>query len=123
MKGLTWYYVTRMGLAALAAGVTWRATGSLWLAAATGLVTMAGFVWYARSGHFVVDPDRPLAPLRRDEREQVITYRAATYAFIAVMVSLALVSVLHLSGQWSLLVLLGGVVIYFLARAWLRRVM
>ncbi len=123
MKGLMWYYLTRAGLALLAAGVAWRASGSPWLATAAGVVMMAVFVWYARSGHFVVDSTRPLAPLQRDEREQAITQRAATYAFVTVMVGLALVNVLHPSAQWSSRVLLGGLVVYFLARAWLRHVM
>ena len=123
MKDLMGYYVTRTAIAVVVAGATWMAMGSIWLAVAIGLAVMAGFIAYAHSGHFVVDPSRPFAPLRRDEREQAITYRAATYAFIAVMGGLALVSMLNLSGRWASAILLGGVAVYFLARAWLRHVM
>ncbi len=123
MKALMGYYITRTAIAVVVAGAIWMATGLIWLAVATGLVVMAGFIGYAHSGHFVVDPRRPFAPLRRDEREQAITYRAATYAFIAVMGGLALSSILNLSGQWASAILLGGFAVYFLARAWLRHVM
>ena len=123
MKGLTWYYLSRALLAGIAAAIAWSATHRVWLAAGTWLVTMAVFVWYARSGHFVVDPDRPLTPLRRDEREQAITYRAATYAFVTVMLLSGLIGLLHLPMPWVSVTLVVGIAVYFASRAWLRHVM
>lgn len=120
MRELTWYYVSRAVIAVAPAAIAWTATHAIWLAGITWVLVMAGFVWYARSGHFIVDPRRPLTPLRRDEREQAITYRAATYAFVAVVLLLGLVGVLDLSTAWVSVVLLAGFMVYFAARAWLR---
>lgn len=123
MKELTWYYVSRAAIALAAATVSWSATHSIWLTVVTGLVAMAGFVWYARSNHFIVDPGRPLAPLGRDEREQAITYQAATYAFVAVMLLLGLLGFLSLPGdRWHSVVIVTGFTVYLVARTWLRRV-
>ncbi len=124
MKGLTWYYISRAAIAAVAAVIAWLSTHSIWLSVGTWLVVMAGFVWYARSGHFTVDPSRPLTPLRRDEREQSITYRAATYAFVVMVLLLAVLGFLGFPTQvWLSIAILTGFVVYFVARAWLRHVM
>lgn len=120
MKALTWYYVSRAVIAAAASAVVWSTSHSIWLTVATWLVTIAGFAWYVHSGHFIVDPSQPLTPVRRDEREQAITYRAATYAFVAVMLLLGLLLTLDLSIQWTRFIPLVGFAIYFAVRAWLR---
>jgi hypothetical protein len=122
MESLKWYYVSRAVLTLVVSGVAWIITHSVWMTATIGALTLAAFVWYANSGHFIVDPDRPLTPLRRDEREQSITYKAATYALVAVMLLLAVAGVLGLlDGRWTSLVVFAGFVVYFVSRAWLRR--
>lgn len=122
MRGLVWYYLSRAVLAGAAAVIAWTATHKIGLALITGLLTLAIFVWYARSGHFIVDPSRPLTPLRRDEREQAITYRATSYAFIATMVLLGLIGLVHLPLNWAPVVIGVGILVYFASQAWLRRV-
>jgi len=103
--------------------IAWTATHSIWLTLVTWLVTMAGCVWYARSSPFVADPSRSLMPLRRDEREQAITHRAATYAFVAAMLLRGLLGMLNLPMPWASVVVLAGFAVYFVARVWLRHVM
>ncbi len=124
MKELTGYYVSRAVVALVAAALAWTATRSIWVTAATGTLTMAAFVWYAHSGHFVMEPNRPLSPLRRDEREETITYQAATYGFVVVMLALGLLGIAGQIGQpWASAIILIGFAVYFIARAWLRRAM
>jgi hypothetical protein len=119
---LRWYYVSRSVVSAAAAAVIWAGTHSIWLAVLTGVVTLSLFVWTAHSGHFVVDPSRPLTPLRRDEREQWVTARAANWAFAALML---LAGALALSGSpgadWFSLAVFVGFAVFFVARAVLRR--
>ena len=74
------YYVTR---ALLSAGFAGLIGGLTWKAALAAVAMFAGFVIYASSGWFVVDPRRPLLPLRRDERGRQIQHRALQLAVTA----------------------------------------
>jgi hypothetical protein len=122
MNALSWYYVSRAIIAAIVATVAWAFTHLVGLAVAVGLLTFAAFVWYARSGHFMTDPGQPLTPLRRDERGQALTYQAATYAFVALMLLLAVLGVAgQISEPWYAILITVGFATYFIARAWLRR--
>jgi hypothetical protein len=127
-RDLLWYYVTR-GLIILAwVGVMvllQAPSGTILLGA---LLMVAFYMWLPRSGRYVIQGDRPFAPLRRDEREQIISFRATSYAF-AVLVALLAAVVLgaDLRGQETLSADLVGITIglglavWFAANVWLRR--
>ncbi len=125
MRGLAWYYVTRLlivGLWLLAATVVGL---PIWASALPAAAMIAYFVWLPRSGRYVVREDRPLAPMRRDERSQAISGRAATCAFVvqtllvgAGIVWGALSHQQELSGFLGL-VLAGGLMTYLVAQGWL----
>jgi hypothetical protein len=82
MKGLAWYYVTRLALVALWLLVIMVAGLPVWLSVPTAAAMVAYFVWLPRSGRYVVRQDRPLTPMRRDERSLAISGRAAAWAFV-----------------------------------------
>jgi hypothetical protein len=125
MRGLGWYYVTRLALVALWLLVAVIAGLPVWLSVPTAAALIAYFVWLPRSGRYVVREDQPLAPMRRDERNQALTGRAATWAFVvetllvgAGVVWATLSQQQGLAGFLSL-VLAAGVLTYFVAQAWL----
>lgn len=127
VRGLAWYYLTRLALIAL------------WLLVATvgGLPPWAGvlpaaamigyFIWVPLSGRYIVHEDRPLAPMRRDERSQAVTNRAVTWAFTVQMLLLGSGIVwATLSHQEQLGAILGfilatGMLTYLVAQGWLSR--
>ena len=127
MRGLAWYYVTRLAMVAL-----WLLVGTvgglpLWATVLSAAAMAAYFLWVPRSGRYPVREDQPLAPLRGDERGQAISGRAATWAFV---VETLLAGVVGLwassSGRQELssvlsLVLGAGCLTYFVAQGWLGR--
>lgn len=115
------YYASRAALSALLGWVV-ASGGEWWLGLLMGALTFAAFVWYAHSGRYLIDPSRPLAPLRRDARGEAIRDRAAVMAVVAgglvygVLALAAQVVPLTVSaGTWGLL---AGVVTYFAASNW-----
>lgn len=125
MKGLSWYYVTRLALVALWLLVSLVAGLPVWLSVPIAAAMVAYFVWLPRSGRYVVREGQPLAPMRRDERSRAVRDRAATWAFV-VETLLVVVGILWgvLSNQRELagflgLVLAGGMMTYLLAQGWL----
>ncbi len=123
------YHVTRtfmaIALAALLAltGLAW------WLAALAGALTLAWFLWAPRSGRYLVADEGGVAPLRRDERGQAVTDRAARNAFVvtALLLGALLLYYGHLVRQPLVpsslvgLALAAGLLAYFVSDAWLRR--
>lgn len=92
-KGLWGYYITR-GLLILA----W--VGLMILLKARreiisfGVLFMIGFyLWLPYSGRYVIRIGKPFSPLASDERERMISFQAAAYAF-AVLVVLLTIAVL-----------------------------
>ncbi|HUW94721.1 MAG TPA: hypothetical protein VMW58_02970 [Anaerolineae bacterium] len=127
MKGLGWYYVTRLALAALWMLVTMVAGLPLWLSVPTAAAMVAYFVWLPRSGRYVVREDQPLAPMRRDERGRAVSGRAATWAFVVetLLAGAGMVwgVVSHqevLTGLLGL-VLAAGMLTYLVAQGWMGR--
>lgn len=127
MKGLTWYYVTRLALVALWLLVAVVAGLPVWLSVPTAAAMIAYFLWLPRSGRYVVREDQPLAPMRRDERSQAISERAATWAFV-VQTLLVVAGIVWgvLSHRQELtgflgLVLAAGLMTYLVAQGWLGR--
>jgi len=127
MKGLAWYYVTRLGVVAVWLFIATIGGLPLWANVLPAAAMTAYFLWLPRSGYYVVREDQPLAPMRRDERTQLISNRAATWAFIAETVLLGLGVVWSaLSGRGELGAVLGfvlaaGSFAYLVAHAWLAR--
>jgi hypothetical protein len=127
MKGLVWYYVTRLALVALWLVVAVAASLPIWLSVPTAAAMIAYFVWLPRSGRYVVRGDQPLAPFRRDERSQALSSRAAAWAFVVETVLVgAGVAWGVVSQQRGLsgflgLVMAAGLMTYLVAQAWLSR--
>jgi hypothetical protein len=116
------YYISRAVLSALF-GLLFGWQSEWWLGALTGVVMLAGFVWYAHSGRYLIDPSTPLAPLRRDERGKAIRDRALV---AGVAVGGLVVAGLGVAGLvWPLSISLGsvgmlaGVITYFVVSNWL----
>jgi hypothetical protein len=125
VKGMSWYYVTRLALVALWLLVSLVAGLPVWLSVPTAAVMAAYFVWLPRSGRYVVRQDQPLAPMRRDERSRAVRDRATTWAFavetLLVAVGIAWGALSHqqeLTGFLGL-VLAAGMMTYLLAQGWL----
>ena len=127
MKGLAWYYVTRLAVVALWLLVATVAGLPIWASALPAAGMIAYFVWLPRSGRYVVREDQPLAPMRRDERSLAIGRQAATWAFVVetLLVSAGMVwGVLsHQQGLTGFLglVLAAGTLTYLVAQVWLGR--
>jgi hypothetical protein len=116
------YYLSRAVLSAL---LGWFMAYNLtpWVGVLTGTLTFAGFLWYAHSGRYLIDPSHPLTPLRRDTRGSAIRDRAVVIAVgVAGLVYFALfllglvVSLPAGIGAWALI---AGVVAYFAVTNWL----
>ena len=127
MKGLAWYYITRLAMVALWLLVATVAGLPIWASALAAAGMIAYFVWLPRSSRYVVRQDQPLAPMRRDERSLAISSRAATWGFVVetLLVSAGMVWGV-LSHQQELarflaLVLAAGMVTYLVAQVWLGR--
>ena len=127
-SSLRWYYVTRglmivvwIGLLAL--------LGTPREFILVGAIMMTAFyLWLPRSGRYVIHADKPFSPLRRDEREQAISLRAAAYAFVALLLPLAgAVLMAGLRDQDTLStdlvssIIAIGMVVWFAANYWLGR--
>lgn len=117
------YYISRAILSALL-GVFFVVGGQPWWAGLlVGSVTFAGFLWYAHSGFYLIDPSQPLTPLRRDARGMAIRDRAVVIAVVVGGVGFALLTLARLVvplppnlGTWALL---AGVITYFVVSTWL----
>jgi hypothetical protein len=125
MKGLVWYYVTRLALVVLWLLVAMVAGLPVWLSVPTAAAMIAYFVWLPRSGRYVVREDQPLSPMRRDERSQAVSGRAAAWAFVVetLLAGAGMVwgVVSHQQGLTGFLglVLAGGMLTYLVAQGWL----
>ena len=128
MTGTTAYYVSRT-LISVGLGILLAATGTTWWVAAlmAGIVFLL-FLWAPQSGRYAVHPELGVTALRRDERTQGITDKAARNAFVVIMLAvLALVlyygrhepAKIPLSAL-DLLIALGALT-YFGTDLWLRR--
>ena len=127
MKGLAWYYVTRLATVALWLLVAVIGGLPVWLSVPTAAAMVAYFVWLPRSGRYVVREDQPLAPMQRDERSRAISGRAATWAFVVESllagagVVWGVVSLQQGLAGFLGLVLTAGLMTYEVAQVWLGR--
>jgi len=82
VRGLAWYYLSRLAIVAL--WVVVATVGGLppWASVLSAGAMIGYFVWLPLSGRYIVHEDRPLAPMRRDERSQAVTNKAVKWAFM-----------------------------------------
>jgi len=90
MKGMVWYYISRVGVALLFGALALLLGAPPWLASLGTLLVIMAFIVLARSGRYTIRPAHRLAPFARDERGSYITRSAATYAFAVQNILLAL---------------------------------
>jgi hypothetical protein len=117
------YYVSRGVLSALIGVVILLGGSPWWVALLIGILVFAGFLWYAHSGFYLVDPSQPLTPLRRDARGEAVRDRAVV---ISVVVGAAVYLALSLAGLALSLTLPplslavpAAVIAYFVVSTWL----
>ncbi|MBN1427413.1 MAG: hypothetical protein JXB07_03450 [Anaerolineae bacterium] len=118
------YYISRVVLSA-GMGVFFALIGNWpwWIGLGMGILTFAGFLWYAHSGNYLIDPSTPLTPLRRDVRGKAIRDQSVVTAVMVAGVAYAALTLIRLGvpflsdpGKWALLL---GVLAYFGVSNWL----
>lgn len=127
-KNLMPYYLSRTILSA-AFGLLLFVTGStLWMVILMSGLILAFFLWAPHSGRYSVHPELGVTALRRDERTQVINDKAARNAFIVSMLTVGVIAIYFgLSGAINIslsvfkIVLVIGVLTYFVSDLWLRK--
>ena len=126
--GMKVYYLSRLLLSVILGGLSFIAGAPWWIAAIVCVTVIAFFLWAPRSGRYVVRPELGFTALRRDERSQAVTNRAARMGFVATILAAGgLVVYFAIFAEakvpvWAvaLVVALGGAT-YFLSDSWLRR--
>ena len=128
MTGMTRYYLSRAVISIALGGLFALAGAAWWMAVAVGALALAFFIWAPRSGRYAVRPENGATALRRDERTQTITNKAARNGFALTMLSLtALVLYFELVASSEVpvsalaLLLLIGTVTHFASDLWFRR--
>jgi hypothetical protein len=123
-----WYYVSRVAVSMAIGGLFVLAGAAWWIAVVVGAGALAFFIWAPRSGRYAVRAEGGVAALRRDERTQAITNKAARNGFALTMLSVAgLVLYFELAASSDVpvsalaLVLLIGAVTHFASDLWFRR--
>lgn len=126
MTGMSRYYISR-ALISIAFAAVFAFTGTPWWQSALMGAAMLAFFFYApHSGRYAVHPELGATALRRDERTQAISDKAARNAFVAGMLALAGVA-LYFAGSTTVplaalhWILILGALVYFLSDLWLRR--
>ena len=122
------YYLSRALISAALGGLLAIAGSPWWAAALVGATTFALFLWAPVSGRYVVNPERGVTALGRDERSQAIVGVASRNAFGVVMSLLAALTLYFgVINPGSVpvhtlnLVLFLGALTYFASDLWLRR--
>lgn len=127
MSGMS-YYLSRALISAALGGLLAITGSSWWAAALVGAAAFVLFLWAPVSGRYVVDPERGVTALGRDERSQAIVGKASRNAF-AVTIFLLAVLTLYFGvinpGSVPIhalsLVLFLGALTYFVSDLWFRR--
>ena len=122
-KELMPYYLSRAVLSIAFALAFIFLKGTLWMGIAIGVLSFAGFIWYAHSGRYLVDPSSPLTPLRRDARGKAIRDRAVVAGVAVGGMAFFLLFVVRSLLGWSInldsISLLVGVITYFVVSNYL----
>lgn len=99
MRRLSRYYISRAIISSAFGGLLAVTGSTWWMAALMGLIVFALFLWAPHSGRYAVHPELGGSALRRDERTQVISDKAARNGFVVTL--LALAAMPSTSGQSS----------------------
>ena len=125
---LRWYYVTRGLMVLVWIGLLALLGTPKEIILLAALPAIAFYLWLPRSGRYVIRADRPFSPLRRDERERMISSRAAACAFATLLAGLgAAVLAAGLRGQDTVstelasTIIAVSTVVWFAASLWLHR--
>ncbi len=127
VRELAWYYITRLAIVALWLVVATVGGLPPWASVLSSGAMIGYFVWLPLSGRYVVRQDRPLAPMRRDERTRAVSSKAVQWAFMVQVLLLGGGMVwATLSHQDQLGAILGlilgaGMLTYLVAQGWLSR--
>jgi len=128
MSGLMRYYSSRALISAVLGIILYLGGLPWWIALLTAMLLLVMFVMLPRSGRYVVKPEQGISALRRDERSQQITNRAATIGFATVMIAVGALAVYFgvfhpgdVPANWLGLVVALGALSYFAADLWMRR--
>ncbi len=128
MRGLSRYYISRTVISAALGGLFVLTGASWWMALLAAATAFAFFLWAPRSGRYAVHPKFGVTALRRDERTQALSNKAARNAFVVAVLALATIAIAFgrvvrtdvpigfLNGTIALATLT-----YFLSDLWLRR--
>ena len=128
MRGLSRYYMSRTVISAALGGLFALTGASWWMALLATVTACAFFLWAPRSGRYAVHPKFGVTALRRDERTQALSDKAARNAFVVAVLALAAIAITFgrivqtgvpiafLNGTIALAALT-----YFLSDLWLRR--
>lgn len=111
------YYITRLLISAVFALLVYLSGWPLWACILTGSPMFILFLYYAHSGHYLVDPDHPFTPLRRDARGQAIRDRSLVWAVVIAGLLYTAIQLLGLfietGVQLRTLVLPAAILVYF----------
>ena len=117
------YYLSRAVLSIAFALAFIHLGGLVWLGIVLGMLSFAGFIWYAHGGHYVVDFFSPLMPLRRDARGKAIRDQAVVAAVTVGGVAFFLLFLARNLLGWHFnldsIALLVGVITYFVVSNYL----
>ena len=122
------YYLSRIILST-AFGLLLFITGSpFWMVILISGFILAYFLWAPHSGRYSVHPELGVTALRRDERTQAINDKAARNAFIVSMLTVGAIAIyfglfgaINISISVLNIVLIIGVLTYFVSDLWLRK--
>jgi hypothetical protein len=124
----TSYYLSRALISAAFGGLLAMTGSPWWTAALVGAAAFGLFLWAPMSGRYVVDPERGVTALGRDERAQAIVGKASRNAFAVTMLLIAALGLYFgilnpgsVPIQALGLVVFLGTLTYFVSDLWLRR--
>ena len=128
MRELSRYYISRTMISAAFGGLFVLTGASWWMALLAAAAAFAFFLWAPRSGRYAVHPKFGATALRRDERTQALSDKAARNAFVVAVLALVAITITFgrvvradvpigfLNGAIALAALT-----YFASDLWLRR--
>lgn len=87
------YYLSRAFFSAALGGLVALTGSPWWTSVFVGAAAFVFFLWAPVSGRYVVDPERGVSALGRDERTQAIAGKASRNAFAIMMCLVAALTV------------------------------
>jgi hypothetical protein len=81
------YYISRGLIAILFGLLIYWFGGSILAGVLSTAAILAVFIYLPRSGRYRVDPEKGVAPLRRDDWSQYVNQRSGLYAWVVVSIT------------------------------------